>query len=327
MSNSPTVTLRYAQAIVQASERLGVELPAQLLMRLKSYPARVPLSLQDELWHAICARSEDPLIGLRIGLEIQAGHLDSAGLLLMSCETLGEALDALLEYFPIIGEGSVLEAHDEAGGRRLHYLPGYQACLEPRAEAVIGCLVHLSHWTTGGQFTPAEVRIAHSPRDRIERYQSLLGCETEFEAPGYSLLLRERDLAIPLIQANAELRDHLQKAADRMLASLSADSLSSQVEILIRHQPRWGKERIAELLGLSGRHLNRKLAEEGTSFKLLRDATLQRLAAQRLDGNERVRDIAKGLGFSDESAFAKAFRRWFGLSPAQFRERAHKCPE
>lgn len=321
MTNSPTVTLRFSQAIVQAAERLGVALPAGLLAELGVYPARVPLSLQDALWQAIGAAGEDPLLGLRMGLEIQVGHLDSAGLLLMSCDTLGSALDALLEYFPIIGEGSSLEAVTDGGRVRLRYLPGYEVCRELRTEAVIGCFVHLSRWMTGGRVAPAEIGLRHAPRTQPERYEALLGCPVRFEAPGYGLVYAEHDLQVPLIQANAVLRAHLQQAADQMLASLSAQSLGAQVQALVRHHPHWGKERIAELLGISGRHLTRRLADEGSSFKLLRDAVLHRMAAERLRRGDRLLDIALDLGFSDESAFAKAFRRWAGLSPAQFRER------
>jgi AraC-like DNA-binding protein len=71
---------------------------------------------------------------------------------------------------------------------------------------------------------------------------------------------------------------------------------------------------------MSGRHLIRKLADEGTSFKLLRDTLLQDLAEQALAGGVRTGRIAEDLGFSDESAFAKAFKRWTGSTPARFRE-------
>ena len=96
----PTVTLRFAQAIRQAAARLGIDLPLA-----RQDGERVPLASQDALWEAFCSAADEPLIGLRLGLELQAGHLDLAGLLLMSCETYGESLDALLEYYPIVGEG------------------------------------------------------------------------------------------------------------------------------------------------------------------------------------------------------------------------------
>lgn len=321
MSSNPTITLRFSQAVVQAAQRLGVALPDTTLGKLDPGQDRVPLSAQDAIWQNICAASQDPLIGLRLGLEIQVGHLDSAGLMLMSCDTLGDAVDTLLEYFPIISEGSHFDTRLERGGLRLRYVPGYNTALEVRAEAVLGCLVHLSRWITGERFNPASVHLRHAQRDNASRYASLLGCPVHFDCEDYSLLLSDADLLIPLIQANAAMREHLRKVADEMLASLTEQSLAAQVEALIRAHPHWGKERVAEQLGISGRHLNRRLANEASSFKLLRDAALYQMAEQRLRTDQRLADIAEALGFSDESAFAKAFRRWAGESPARFRER------
>jgi len=319
MIQTPTVTLHFSQAIVQACRRLGLALPESLLSALQSHLSRVPLSLQDELWQAVEAAGDDPLIGLRIGFEVQAGHLDSAGMLLMTCETLHDALDALIEYFPIIGEGSTIDAVREAGGTRVRYRPGYEICQATRAEAVIGCVVHLTRWMTGTDFAPEAVNLRHWARTSPERYRALLGCPVHFGAEDYALVYRTADLSTPLIQANAPMREHLQQAADQMLASLSGTGLASQVRALLRRHPRWGKDRVADQLGISGRHLNRRLTEEGSTFKLLRDATLHHMAVERLRGDESLREIAVALGFSDESGFAKAFRRWAGVSPARFR--------
>ena len=77
MSNTPSVTVHYAQAILQAAERLALPLPAEL--REPSREARIPLARQDELWEAFCAVAGDPLIGLRLGHALQVGHLDMVG--------------------------------------------------------------------------------------------------------------------------------------------------------------------------------------------------------------------------------------------------------
>lgn len=325
MPQPPTVTPRFSQAILQAATRLGVSLPAALHEALapELLPERMPLAAQDQLWAALSEASGDPLIGLRVGLEIQVGHLDSVGLLLMSCDTLGGALEALLEYFPIISEGSHFETEPLPDGLRLHYRPGFDTLVEIRAEAVLGCLVHLSRWMTGHQFAPTELGFRHAARADMTRYRALLDCPLEFGQASYYLVYRSADLDIPLIQANAAMREHLRGVADSMLANLHSDSasLAHKVGALVRAHPDWGKERVAEQLGLSGRHLNRRLAEEGSSFKLLRDATLLRMAEERLRGDQRIADIAEALGFSDESAFAKAFKRWAGVTPARFRER------
>lgn len=318
MSNPPSVTVHYAQAILQAAERLALPLPAEL--RQLGQEVRIPLARQEALWEAFCTAAQDPLIGLRLGSALQVGHLDMVGALLMSCETLGEALEAFLEYYPIVGDGGEFSSCQKGDQLRLVYQPFYQVRREERVEAVLASLLHMSRWITGERIQPLELHFAHGPRAGEARYIELLGCPLRFDADDNALVFDRADLAMPLIQANALMREHLRGLADGLLERLGNQSLAVRVQQQLRVQPRWGKERIAEQLELSGRHLNRKLAEEGTSFKLLRDQVLYQMAEQRLRESPRVAEVAEGLGFSDESSFAKAFRRWSGITPGQFRQ-------
>ncbi len=320
MPNAPSITVHYVQGILQAAARLGLALHAGV--QVLGGDARVPLERQDELWEGLCAASADPLLGLRLGSALQVGHLDMVGALLMSCETFGEALEALLEYYPIIAEGSEFTLHRKGGQAVLAYRPSYRAHRAERVEAVLASLVHLTAWITGGHVRPVAMRISHAARGPGESYRALLGLLPAFAAAENVLVFAEGDLAVPLIQANAPMREHLRQLADAQLQRLGAQSLAARVQTVLREHPRWGKERIAEGLGLSGRHLNRRLAEEGSSFKLLREQVLHAMAEQWLRGPARVAEVAGRLGFSDESAFAKAFRRWSGMTPGQFRQGA-----
>lgn len=312
----PTVTLRFAQAIRQAAARLGIDLPVA-----QADGERVPLAAQDALWEAFCSAAQEPLIGLRLGLELQAGHLDLAGLLLMTCETYGESLDALLEYYPIVGEGGDFSLEAIGDQVYLSYHAHYQVRLAERVETVIAALLNLSHWNSGGGFQASRVELCHAPLDEPSRYQELLGCPVIFNSHINSICFPHSMLPLPLIQANAGMRDQLLKLADSQLSQLGDNSLSRQVAALICEQPRWGKEKVADSLGMSGRHLIRLLADECMSFKQIRDRELLRLAQQTLQQEVRIGDVALQLGFSDESAFAKAFRRWTGMSPGQYRDR------
>ncbi|SDI53317.1 AraC family transcriptional regulator [Pseudomonas panipatensis] len=318
MNQSPSVTIHYAQGILQAAERLGLALPPGL--RELGREARIPLARQDELWEALCASSGDALIGLRLGSALQVGHLDMLGALLMSCETLGEALEALLEYYPIIGEGSDFSLERAGQAVSLGYRPSYQRRRAERVEAVLASLVHLTAWITGGRVRPQRLLIAHAAPAEVERYTELLGVTPLFDASVNALQFAPADLGVVLIQANAPMREHLRALADAQLQRLGAQSLAARVEQLLRAYPDWGKERIAEQLQLSGRHLNRKLAEQGSSFKLLREQVLYAMAERLLRESPRLADVAERLGFCDESAFAKAFRRWSGMTPGQFRQ-------
>jgi AraC-like DNA-binding protein len=320
MSNrAHTVTPLYAQSILQALARQGLQLPEALLDRLPQ-DARVPLAVQDELWEALCGHSDDPLVGLRVGLQIQVGHLDAVGMLLVTCDTMGEALQQLTEYAPLVGAGGDFELREAGGLARISFRPHLAVRQAERVEAAMACLLNLTRWATGGAFQPTALELAHEPLAAPETYAGLTGCLVQFGQAGNCLLFDAKQLNLPQIQANGTVREHLRRLADQTLSELGHDSFSAAVMRQVRLQPRWGKERVAEALGLSGRHLNRRLAEQGLSFKSLRESLLQQLACQALEQGRRPAEIAEELGFSDEGAFTRAFRRWQGQSPARYRD-------
>ena len=321
MSHSPTVTVRYTQAISQAAAKLGFSLP-DTLQEAFSEQERVGLDLQGEIWESFCAQAEDALVGVRFGLALEVGHLDTAGMVLMSCDTVADALESLIDYYPIVGEGGIFSYEIRGDECIVSYAPQYQVRQQERVEAALASLLQLSRWSSGGKLKALRLEFAHAALDDNRRYETLLNLPVRFLASRNSLVIPTGALDLPLIYANPALCQHLRTLADQVLDSLGEQSLSVQVTHLLRQHPHWGKEKVADNLAMSGRHLVRKLGEEGSSFKLLRDGLLQGMAEKKLQEGVRLGDIAETLGFSDESAFSKAFKRWTGMTPAQFREQA-----
>mgnify|MGYP005853621191 CR=1 FL=1 len=318
IESSSTVTHLYAQAILQAAQRQGITLSDDVVREVVP-GQRVPLPVQDRLWDDYCSASDDPLAGLEIGLALQVGHLDSAGMLLISCDTLRDGLEALMEYAPVVGDGGEFSLLEEDGRLTLSYGPRYSVRVSQRVEAVMASLIRLTRWATGDVFQPERLSFAHAPLDRTARYEKRLGVPVEFGAETNRLTIGQDQGALPLIQANGELRDHLRQLADQTMASLGYQSLSRQVIQLVREHPGWGKDRLAAELGVSGRHLNRLLANEGFSFKFLRERELHQMALCRLQAGDTGAQVSDQLGFSEEAAFARAFRRWEGVGLSRFR--------
>ena len=181
-SDQHSVTPLYAQALLQSAERHGVALPAQLCQRLRS-GERIPLALQDELWESYCALMADPLAGLLLGLDIQIGHLDSAGMLLVTCDTLGEALEELVAYAPVIGDGGDFSLQQHADLTWIDYQPHLPVRQAERVEAVLASQLNLTRWSTGGRFRPHSICFTHAPLADIARYQQLVDCELHFDRP------------------------------------------------------------------------------------------------------------------------------------------------
>lgn len=320
---SPSVSLHFLKAILAACPRLGIALPEVATQWMQEHPeaVRVPLDVQDRIWEEFCAASPDPLVGIHLGLDSQPGNLDIVGLLLMSCDDLAEALDMLVDYQQIIGEGGEFFLERGPLQWRLRYEAHFTSRARERVEAVFATLLHMGRWISGNTFQPDRLCFRHPAAAGTEAYEQLLATRTEFAAADNAIVFAARQATLPLIQSNPAVTQHLRLLADQVLTGLGSQSLASQVQSLLQQAPAATREDIASRLHMSSRHLNRLLAEDGTSFKLLQDTIRRQLAESALrEADSRMADIAEKLGFSDESAFAKAFRRWSGMSPKQFRE-------
>ncbi|MFG1497626.1 AraC family transcriptional regulator ligand-binding domain-containing protein [Saccharospirillum sp. HFRX-1] len=316
-----TVTHSFTQAILANLPSLGLSLPAELQAELDRYAqaTRVPLELQDRIWQTALEQSGDAAIGLRLSQHFLPGNLDIVGFLLLSSETLEETLETLIAYYPLVGEGGEFTFVQGDGRATLLYAPLYEAARAQRVEAALATLVHLGRWMTGNRFQPDRVAFSHSPQAPAEVYQQFLGTEVSFNQVADAVQFDAAQLQLPLNQSNAALHRRMKVLADHQLSELVQGTLLAEVSDWIRAQPRWGRDRIAEQLQMSGRHLNRKLADEGTTFKLLSDQVKFAEARTLLsNGQQSLAEIAEQLGFSDDSAFSKAFRRWAGCSPSQY---------
>lgn len=322
MQEHHSVTTRFTQAVLEAAQRLGALVP-DTLRELPAQRARLPTAQQDELWSLFAnAAAAEPLAALRLGTGLQAGHLDIVGLLLLSCETLGDGLEVLTEYAPIIGDNARFETRDTPQGVTLQYLPQYTVCRELRIEAALSCVVNQARWMTNGRFRPAAVQFAHAPRAEAAAYEALLGCPVQFGQAVNGVTMAASELKLGLVQVGNRVHTQLRMLADEMLASLPQGSVSARAQQVIREHPRWGKERVGAQLGMSGRHLHRKLAAEAISFKGLREALLHDMATKSLRAGLPVATVSGKLGFSDEGAFTRAFRRWRGETPVEFANKA-----
>ena len=145
----------------------------------------------------------------------------------------------------------------------------------------------------------------------------------EFDAPEYSLHFDKPALERLLPTGNAEVARANDQVIMAYLAQLQRNDLVMQVKVaLIERLPSGpvSKEQLSEALGVSLRTLQRKLADEGTSFKQLLDETRRDLAEGYIKNTQvSIGEITYLLGFSEVSNFSRAFKRWTGLAPAEFR--------
>jgi AraC-like DNA-binding protein len=153
-----------------------------------------------------------------------------------------------------------------------------------------------------------------------------LGCPVRYGAPETRFVIRRAPLERPLPRSHPSLFDYLERHASTVLARLPADGgLSIRVRRLITEGLRSGEpspRAIGKKLSLSERTLQRRLREEHTTFAELLDGARRELAELYVgEPGVAAYEVAFLLGYSEPSAFHRAFRRWTGVTPQEFRRR------
>lgn len=325
-ADSRRVTLSYTRAIVGALEQLQLKLPltAEVLLTSINEEQRVPMRVQEEIWLALQEAYPDPLLGIRLGQAMMGNQIGLVGYLLMTQKNLGAAIDQLLIYHPLLGEGGQFEMRRGSFYVDLCYLPNHLRCAQLRVETVLSLCLAQARAMSGREFQPQSVLLAYpTPSLAIQQqYQQLLQAPVQFNAEHSGIRLRPQDLKIPFVAADRQVMSRLKPEADTLLQALAVKSLQLRVAHMLQQEPQLNREQVAAQLCISPRHLGRKLLEENTSFRAIQDEVRSHYACQWLrEGEKTNADIAATLGYCDESAFGKAFRRWTGLSPKAFKDR------
>lgn len=305
-----TVEGRFCRALEQTVRLLGwASVPAAPGDR----PSRAEA---DHYWAQLRDLAPHPLFGIDIGQSLQSGQFEIGGMLVMSCDTFGEGLRTLVDYLPMFSETADAELRVDGDRIALLYRPHEDGFCPREMEMVLSSIVSLARWSTGGRASPECIEFRHLPADQEQRYRELLQCDVRFQCPVDRVVFAGDLLEVPLIHANPMLRDQLQEMADQRMRALGSESASARVAAILQRRPNLGRDQVADQLAMSARHLGRCLAEEGLTFRSIRDRVLEKRARNALAQGTSISAIAIDLGFNDESAFTKAYRRWTGVTPS-----------
>jgi AraC-like DNA-binding protein len=242
---------------------------------------------------------------------------------MVASPTLREALLHVTRYYGLLVRHAqwVLQPRGEDGLTLLEHVAKVPVGTMPaqlRELSVANIIARIRAWS--GR-PPLEAWLSHAPFGPAEEYRRVLGCETRFNQPRSGVLFDDTLLDAPGARSDPKLESLLQAHADVLLARAPADaSLAQQVRGAIIAELRAGEpdvERIARRLATSARSLQRRLQEEGTSFRAVVDATRLELAELYLgDDNLSIADVSYLLGYSEAPAFIRAFKRWTGRTPS-----------
>jgi AraC-like DNA-binding protein len=322
---------RSLNALLSAARSLGIEVDAEKLAptrRRVENDALVPVTEHTAVVHAILQDKRETL-----GIDLaQALPLESTGLwgfLLRSSANYGAMLRRGERYMRLVNGFQEFILEDRGDDVAL-VCPHPDPSPHPRREQVV--FAYLGHWITWGrQLTshPIAVKQAkfkwHGPQDP-SRFERFFSGPVEFGAAEDSLLLDRSIFELPLPESAPELVPQFEKYAAAIIQKMQSrpnfvggvrDSLS---EGILNGHAR--QEDVARQLGITVRTLNRHLLAAHTSFHQIRDELLQERAKTLLrEGHIPIAEVSYLVGYAEPSTFHRAFRRWTGQTPSQWRAR------
>jgi AraC-like DNA-binding protein len=326
VSRAPTVAASTLAPLFRHAATLGLA-REQLLASLgkRALPAdRVGYDVVTALWNRAAELTGDDAFGVHAAETLPPGLFDVVEYAALSAANLGEALAQMCRYQRLVTD--VARYTLEGDTLRLSYELGETVLTPSRhaSEYLLGAVVVKARQATG---LARPVRAAHFRHDapvNSDEQRRCFACPLRFTAAEELIVLDAAALEARLVRSDPGLRAVLDRHAQALLAELPDDA---QVKTRVS---RWLVGNLATAtigaaaaqLGLSERSLQRRLREEGTAFEALLDQARKR-EAQRLLAEDRlaVGEIAFLLGFSEASAFHRAFKRWTSATPAAFRKR------
>ncbi len=288
--------------------------------------ARVPVVALHALWDAAHRRSPRWDAALLGATRYAPGDYGLTGFVSMNSATLEEGLRQAARYLALWTDDPSMVLDPDGSLRVIHrarYVdgPGFRLA----TEAALAEVLHGARIATASQLRPAEVRFAHPAPPDVRKHDEFFGVRVLFGQPTTAMRFTTAQLATELPRADAQLAAFLRGLADDALARRepSDGSPLHRARALIAEELRTGVPElptIARRLAVSERTLRRRLSEEETSFRRLLDETRADLARSYVrDRRIPLTEVAFLLGFSDPSAFHRAFRRWTGSTPAEHR--------
>jgi AraC-like DNA-binding protein len=326
-----TVLTSWAKAIRRALERAGVDSRALFEQAgldpaaLDDPDARYPLQKTVRLWALAVEATGDEAFGLTVASQVTPTTFHALGYSLTASSSLREAFERMLRYFRLVTDAAELEFGLVGDEYRFRIRP-IAAATQPAPEsmdAFASLFVRFCRAHLGREFAPLRVSLRRAPPRDVVGFERVFRCPLRFGADENELWFPREPFERRLDGANPELARHNDEIALRHLARVEKQNLRARVQSVLVAQLPLGEpsaEKVADALHLSLRSLQRRLAEEESSYEALLDEARRELACSYLkDRKLSVSEITFLLGFSHPGSFTRAFKRWTGVAPSQFR--------
>lgn len=293
---------------------------------IPSAQSRIPMSLADQCLRTLAEQCPSPAFTLKVAEHWHPSDFGVLGYAWLASSTLHAALERLIRFKRVVGERPSVSLREGEEGVWLAYDHRRDEADMDRwgSELLLALIVTMCRINYGGRLVPLQVSLRYEAPDDPEVYDSFFGCPVRFSASENAFLLSHEVVSKPLDTGHLELTYALDAMLTTQLAAIDKEDLIMRCKAeLHRLLPdgNIGAPDLAASLHVSERSLQRKLAERGTSFQALIDEVRKEMACRFLaDWRFSVTEIAFLCGFSNSSSFSRAFLRWTGTSPSDWRE-------
>lgn len=302
----------------------GLAIPEKL-QRIQNLE-RFDYSLWRELLMELDAQLRRPALGLEIAELVQPKHLGIIAYIAMSCANLGEALQRYHDFHRLIYDGSPLQvtAQDGLLSIRWSELPQNMTAQITDETAIALMVGFLKHFLDFKHIRLHAVHFHSAAPKHAALYAQYFGCKVRFSQPYSEVLLPVQELSAPFLQGDQTLQQLLTQQAQSLLQKLphstQTDQRLQQAILTGLQKNQFQIEHIAGQLNIPVRQLQRHLQQQGSSYQQRMQEVRCMLAEEYLrDPHLSLQEIALLLGYSEQSAFQRAFKRWLQLTPQQWR--------
>ncbi|MAY86179.1 MAG: AraC family transcriptional regulator [Pseudooceanicola sp.] len=326
------VTSLFARKVVAAAGG-GVD-AAALLDSVGIAPAApwdpgqmIPAERYYDMLERIAAQIDVTDLPLRTGASMRLDEYGALGLAFKAATTLGAAYARVERYARLWTSVVEYELRPATGGTHfiLHRAGERRLGMRLSNEATLASAVSIARQVCPVRLAPVEVLVRHPAPRSVAAHEEYFGCPVRFGADLDAILYSNEALARPNILGDEGISQYLATHLDADLSEITREpALVTQAQAAIAQALSEGTPKLAEIarsLGLSARSFHRRLSDHGMSFQSLTEDTRRDLAEGLLrDESHSLAEIAFLTGFSEQSAFTRAFKRWVGTTPATYRK-------
>lgn len=335
---SETGLASLAQIFRRLLEMYGLDAPAIGreagidLTRLPGPRERIEAERIEVMLRRAAALIPNPAFGLQAARCWHPANLGVLGHAWLASSTLRTGLQRLERYWRVVGERATTTVEQTRQGLTVTYRrkPGDPLVAAIVADIAMSIMLDMCRLNAGASLRPIGVSLRRREPQGKEAYNRFYGCAVRFGAENDAFVLANADVDSPLLSSNRQLAAVLDRMLTEELARLSKGDVVTRCKAAVLERLESGEmseAQMAKALHLSRRTLQRKLADADTSYQKLVDEMRRDLALRYIEDPVRsITDITFTLGFSQQSAFTRAFRRWTGLSPSDYRARSAIAP-